>query len=84
METGFTQSISRRGDCLDSGATGQVFGHLKDEFFRECDWGTFEGAKTDLGAHIHHCNHARRQKKLKGLLPVRFLNQALRETALRL
>ena len=33
-ENGFVQSMSRRGNCIDNGATEQVFGHLKDEFFR--------------------------------------------------
>ncbi len=35
---GFTQSMSRKGNCIDNGATEQVFGHLKDEFFRGRDW----------------------------------------------
>ena len=29
---GVTQSMSRKGNCIDNGATEQVFGHLKDEF----------------------------------------------------
>ena len=33
-DNGFTQSMSRKGNCIDNGATEQVFGHLKDEFFR--------------------------------------------------
>ena len=36
-ENGFVQSISRKGDCIDNGATEQVFGNLKDEFFRGRD-----------------------------------------------
>ena len=36
-ENGFTQSMSRKGDCLDSGATEQIFGHMRDEFFRGHD-----------------------------------------------
>ena len=28
------QSMSRKGNCIDNGATEQVFEHLKDEFFR--------------------------------------------------
>lgn len=78
---GFTQSMSRRGNCLDNGATEQVFGHLKDEFFRGRDWDTFEGFKADLEAYIRHWNHARRQVKLKGLTPVEFREQALRAVA---
>ena len=36
-ENGFIQSMSRKGNCIDNGATEQVFGHLKDEFFRGQD-----------------------------------------------
>ena len=36
-ENGFTQSMSRKGDCLDNGATEQIFGHMRDEFFRGRD-----------------------------------------------
>ena len=31
---GIRQSMSRKGNCLDNAATEQVFGHLKDEFYR--------------------------------------------------
>ena len=31
---GIIQSMSRKGNCIDNGATEQVFGHIKDEFFR--------------------------------------------------
>ncbi|MDM8301982.1 IS3 family transposase [Collinsella tanakaei] len=80
-ENGFTQSMSRKGNCIDNGATEQVFGHLKDEFFRGRDWGTFEEFKRDLEEYIHHWNHVRRQAKLKGLTPAEFRNQALQEAA---
>ncbi len=32
-DNGFVQSMSRKGNCIDNGATEQVFGHIKDEFF---------------------------------------------------
>ncbi len=80
-ENGFVQSMSRKGSCIDNAATEQVFGHLKDEFFRGRDWDDFETFKADLEAYIHHWNHVRRQKKLKGLTPVEFREQALREAA---
>lgn len=69
---GIVQSMSRKGDCIDNGATEQVFGHIKDEFFRGRDWDTFEKFKADLEDYIHHWNHARRQVRLKGLTPVGF------------
>lgn len=54
------QSMSRKGSSIDTGATEQVFGHIKDEFFRGRDWSDFESFKRDLEAYIHHWNHARR------------------------
>ena len=50
VENGFTQSMSRKGNCIDNGATEQVFGHIMDEFFRGRDWGTFEVFKANLEA----------------------------------
>ena len=66
-DNGFIQSMSRKGNCIDNGATEQVFGHLKDEFFRGQDWQTFESFKADLNAYITYWNTTRRQVKLKGL-----------------
>ena len=78
-DNGFVQSMSRKGNCIDNGATEQVFGHLKDEFFRGQDWQTFESFKVDLDAYITHWNTVRRQVKLKGLTPVEYRVQALQE-----
>ena len=80
-ENGFIQSMSRKGNCIDNGATEQVFGHLKDEFFRGHDWQTFESFKADLDAYITYWNTTRRQVKLKGLTPAEYRDQALQEAA---
>ena len=80
-DNGFIQSMSRKGNCIDNGATEQVFGHLKDEFFRGQDWQTFESFKADLATYITHWNTTRRQVKLKGLTPAEYRDQALREAA---
>ena len=80
-DNGFAQSMSRKGNCIDNGATEQVFGHMKDEFFRGRDWDDFESFKADLEAYIWRWNNVRRQVKLKGLTPVEFREQALRAAA---
>ena len=80
-DNGFVQSMSRKGNCIDNGATEQVFGHLKDEFFRGQDWQTFESFKADLDAYTTHWNTVRRQVKLRGLTPVEYRDQALQEAA---
>ena len=80
-ENGFIQSMSRKGNCIDNGATEQVFGHLKDEFFRGQDWQTFESFKADLDVYVTHWNTQRRQVKLKGLTPAEYRDQALQQAA---
>lgn len=59
--------MSRKGNCIDNGATEQVFGHIKDEFFRGQSFESFEEFKERLEAYIVHWNTRRRQVKLKGL-----------------
>ena len=71
------QSMSRKGNCIDNGATEQVFGHIKDEFFRGQSFESFEEFKERLEAYIVHWNTRRRQVKLKGLTPEEFRNQSL-------
>ena len=68
-DAGIVQSMSRKGNRIDNGATGQVFGHMKDEFFRGRTWPDFESFKADLDAYVAHWNTRRRQVKLKGLTP---------------
>lgn len=74
---GIVQSMSRKGNCIDNGATGQVFGHMRDEFFRGRAWPDFESSKADLDACVAHWNTRRRRVKLKGLTPEEFRNQPL-------
>ena len=80
-ENGFIQSMSRKGNCIDNGATEQVFGHLKDEFFCGQDWQTFKSFKADLDAYVTHWNTTRHQVKLKGLTPAEYRDQALQQAA---
>lgn len=76
-KAGVVQSMSRKGNCIDNGATEQVFGHLKDEFFKGRSWPSFEELKRDLDAYVVHWNTRRRQVKLKGLAPEEFRGQSL-------
>lgn len=44
--------MPRKGNCIDDGAMEQVFGHMKDKFFRGGMWPDFEFFKADLDAII--------------------------------
>ena len=62
---GIRQSMSRKGNCLDNAAAEQVFGHLKDEFYRGREFDSFERFKAELDAYIVHWNTRRRQIRLE-------------------
>lgn len=76
-DTVIVQSMSRKGNCIDNGAIEQVFGHMKDEFFRGRTWPDFESLKANLDACVAHWDTGRRLVKLKGLTPEEFRNQPL-------
>ena len=69
--------MSRKGSRIGNGATEQVSGHLKGEFFRGRKWPDLESFKADLNAYVTYWNTQRRQVKLKGLTPEEFRNQSL-------
>ena len=79
-DNGFIQSMSRKGNCIDNGATEQVFGHLKDEFFRGQDCRPSRASKP-TSTPTSHWSTTRRQVKLKGLTPAEYRDQALQEAA---
>ena len=77
-EAGVVQSMSRKGNCIDNGATEQVFGHIKDEFFRGRTWPDFESFKADLDDFVVHWNTRRRQERTEGTDPEEFRDSPLR------
>ena len=74
---GIRQSMSRKGNCLDNAATEQVFGHLKDEFYRGREFDSYEQFKRELDAYIIHWNTRRRQIRLEGRTPEEFRSMSL-------
>ena len=71
------RSMSRKGDCLDNAATEQVFGHLKDEFYRGREFDSYERFKSELDAYIIHWNTKRRQIRLEGHTPEEYRSMSL-------
>ena len=71
-EHNITQSMSRKGNCMDNGAMENFFGRLKVEMF----YGEkFESVNTfidELKSYIHYYNNERISLKLKGMSPVQY------------
>lgn len=76
-EHGLTQSMSRKGNCLDNAAMESFFGTLKSEFFYLNKFADVDALQAGLRRYIHYYNHQRIKLKLKGLSPVQYRTQAL-------
>ena len=67
-----TQSMSRKGNCLDNAAMESFFGTLKAEFFHLGRFDSIAELEAGLQRYIHYYNHERIKLKLKGLSPVQY------------
>jgi transposase InsO family protein len=75
-EKGISQSMSRKGNCLDNAAMESFFGTLKSEFFYLKRFESMEELKAGLDEYIHYYNHDRIKLKLNGMSPVEYRTQA--------
>lgn len=74
---GITQSMSRKGNCLDNAVMENWFGIMKSEYFYQEKFESIETFKQGLHEYIHYYNHDRIKQKLKGLSPVKYRTQSL-------
>lgn len=78
-ERGITQSMSRKGNCLDNSPMENFFGKMKTEMFygHEYEFKTLEQLQKAMEEYIEYYNNERIQVKLKGLTPCQARNQSL-------
>jgi transposase InsO family protein len=74
---GVSQSMSRRGNCLDNAVMENWFGILKTEFFYRRHFDGVDSFKKELREYIDYYNQRRIKHKLKGLSPVQYRLQSL-------
>ena len=72
---GLTQSMSRRGNCLDNAAMESFFGTPKSEYFYLNKFENVKEFAKGLQEYIRHYNNDRIKTKLKGLSPVQYRTQ---------
>ena len=73
---GLTQSMSRKGNCLDNAAMESFFGTLKSELYYLNHFESIDQLQADIHEYIHYYNHERIRTKLKGLISVLHRTQA--------
>ncbi|CUJ45709.1 Integrase core domain [Achromobacter kerstersii] len=71
-----TQSMSRKGNCLDNAAMESFFGTLKAEFFHLNRFESIDQLQVGIRQYIRYYNHDRIKLKLNGLSPVQYRAQA--------
>ncbi len=72
-----TQSMSRKGNCLDNAVIENFFGLLKSELLYLQEFESMEHFTLELEKYIYYYNHKRIKIKLKGLSPVQYRIQSL-------
>jgi putative transposase len=76
-DAGMTQSMSRKGNCLDNSVMENFFGHLKEEMFHHDEHANAEAFVTELEDYIRWYNYERISLTLECLSPMEYRAQAL-------
>ncbi len=71
-EHNITQSMSRKGNCMDNGAMENFFGRLKVEMFYGEKFESVAAFIGELKRYIYYYNNERISTKLKGMSPVQY------------
>ena len=71
-ENGITQSMSRKGNCLDNSPTENFFGILKQENYYGHKFYSYEHLKQTIEDFIKYYNEERIKEKLGYLSPVEY------------
>jgi transposase InsO family protein len=73
---GITQSMSRKGNCIDNSPIESFFGHLKDDI--DCKTAkTFNDLDSIIDNYMEYYNNRRYQWDLKKMTPVEYRNHLL-------
>lgn len=74
-----TQSMSRKGNCLDNSKTENFFAIIKNEMFygREHEFKTLEDLENAILDYVDYYNNKRIKLNLKGLSPIQYRHKSL-------
>ncbi|MCF0065866.1 IS3 family transposase [Dyadobacter sp. LJ419] len=69
---GITQSMSRKGNCLDNAIIENFFGTIKSELFYLNKYQSIDELKKDIKDYIHYYNKDRIRLNLNGMSPAQY------------
>ena len=71
-EKGITQSMSRKGNCLDNAIIENFFGILKSELFYLKKYKSIDHLKTEIKEYINYYNNERIKSNLNKMSPIQY------------
>lgn len=71
-EKGITQSMSRKGNCLDNAIIENFFGILKSELFYIKKFRSIEELKREIKLYINYYNNERIKSNLNKMSPIQY------------
>ena len=74
---GITQSMSRKGNCLDNASMENFFSILKSELLYLQKFSSIEDFINELETYIDYYNNDRIKAKLKGMSPVKYRTHSI-------
>ena len=77
-DSGLTQSMSRKGNCLDNAVAENFFALLKTEMYHNRSFEDVDDLMEQIKEYIEYYNTKRIKVRLKGLTPIEYRNQALK------
>ena len=73
-----SQSMSRKGNCLDNAAMESFFGRMKTECFHGKSFTSIDELEKVINDYVRYYNEERIQLKLKGLSPIQYRKQSFK------
>lgn len=72
QQNAITQSMSRKGNCLDNAIIENFFGILKSELFYLKKYSSVDELKTEISDYIKYYNNDRIKLNLNGMSPIQY------------
>jgi len=72
QKNGITQSMSRKGNCLDNAVIENFFGTLKSELFHLKKYDSIFQLKEEIKDYINYYNYDRIKLNLNGMRPIQY------------
>ena len=72
QKKGITQSMSRKGNCLDNAVIENFFGIIKSELFYLKKYNSVDELRKDIKEYITYYNNDRIKLNLNGMSPIQY------------